>query len=212
MDKQQEQLETLQEIRSLMERSSRFISLSGFSGVIAGIAALAGVVAAYWFLGIDWDTPGYYNYALNENGEANPDFYRFFITDILLVLIVSLTGATTLTMKKAREQERPIWDATSKRLLVNIMIPLVTGSLFCLVLLYHGELALIAPATLIFYGLSLLNASKYTLNDIRYLGIIQIVTGLVASLLPDYGLLFWAFGFGLVHIIYGITMYYKYEK
>jgi hypothetical protein len=212
MDKQQEQLETLQEIRSLMERSSRFISLSGFSGVIAGVAAIAGVVAAYRFLGIDWDAPGYYRFAVNENGEINPDFYRFFIADILIVLFVSLAGASLLTIRKARQQERLIWDATSKRLLINIMIPLITGSLFCLVLLYHGELALIAPATLIFYGLALLNASKYTLNDIRYLGIIQIITGLVASLLPDYALLFWAFGFGVVHIIYGITMYYKYEK
>jgi hypothetical protein len=212
MDKHQEQLETLQEIRSLMERSSRFISLSGFSGVIAGVAAIAGVVAAYRYLGIDWDTPGYHKFAINENGEANPDFYRFFIADILIVLLVSLAGASLLTIRKARQQERPIWDATSKRLLINIMIPLITGSLFCLVLLYHSELALIAPATLIFYGLALLNASKYTLNDIRYMGIIQIAIGLVASLLPDYGLLFWAFGFGIVHIIYGITMYYKYEK
>src|SRR5687768_4523910 len=172
MDKQQEQLETLQEIRSLMERSSRFISLSGFSGVIAGVAAIAGIVAAYKFLGIDWGTPGYYKLAVNENGEANPGFYRFFMIDIVAVLIVSLAGASLLTIKKARQQERPIWDATSKRLLINMMLPLVTGSLFCLVLLYHGQLALIAPATLIFYGLALLNASKYTLNDIRYLGII----------------------------------------
>ena len=56
------------------------------------------------------------------------------------------------------------------------------------------------------------NASKYTLNDIRYLGLTEIFLGLVALVFLEYSLLFWAIGFGLVHIIYGIVMYYKYER
>ncbi|MDQ3049277.1 MAG: hypothetical protein M3Q95_00180 [Bacteroidota bacterium] len=212
MDKQQEQLETLREIRSLMEHSTRFISLSGLSGVIAGIVALLGVVAAYIFLDMGIDDPGYYKHAINNDGTLNETVYNFFVIDIFIVFLVSLIAATVLTRQKAKQQERPVWDAIAKRLLVNILIPLITGAVFCLILLYHNYIALIAPVTLIFYGLSLLNASRYTLNDVRYLGIVEIVTGLIATFEIEYGLLFWAFGFGVAHIVYGIAMYFKYEK
>lgn len=212
MDKQQEQLETLREIRSLMERSSRFISLSGLSGVIAGIAAITGTVAAYIYLGLSPGEPGYYHFATNENGGLNPEFFKFMTADAIVVLMVSLTSALILTARKARRHGLSPWDPASKRLLANILIPLAAGAVYCLTLLYHRNIAFIAPATLIFYGLALLNAGKYTLNDVRYLGVIEIITGLIASLVIEYGLLFWAFGFGIVHIVYGITMYYKYGK
>jgi hypothetical protein len=212
MNKQQEQLETLREIRSLMERSSRFLSLSGLSGAIAGVAAITGVVAAYIFLGLSPDEPGYYEFAVEENGKPNPAFYTFLSIDFISVLIVSLLAASLLTIRKARKQRQPVWDALAKRLVVNMAIPLATGGIFCLMLLYHGQIAFVAPATLIFYGLALFNAGKYTINDIRYLGVFEIITGLGASFAVEYGLLFWAFGFGILHIIYGIAMYLKYEK
>ena len=65
---------------------------------------------------------------------------------------------------------------------------------------------------LIFYGLALINSSKYTFFEIRYLGIAEIVLGLIASVFVSSGLILWAAGFGLLHIIYGIIMYYKYER
>jgi len=71
---------------------------------------------------------------------------------------------------------------------------------------------LIAPVMLVFYGLALINASKYTLNDIRYLGYAETVIGLIACFFVDYGLLAWTIGFGALHIIYGLMMFYKYEK
>jgi hypothetical protein len=65
---------------------------------------------------------------------------------------------------------------------------------------------------LIFYGLALINASKYTYNDIRYLGISELLIGLCSTLFLGYGLFFWAAGFGLAHIVYGALMYFKYDK
>jgi general stress protein CsbA len=221
MDKQNEHLETLTEIRSLMEQSSRFISLSGLSGVFAGVFALLGAVAAYIYVYVIIFVPSsdpittpneYYNYAVNSNGGTNFNFYIFFFTDAACVLIASLTTGSLLTIKKAKQKNQPIWNSTAKRLLINLLIPLITGGLFCLVLLYHGLIGMIAPATLIFYGLALINASKYTLNDIRYLGVLEIILGLIASVFIGYGLLFWAVGFGVLHIVYGIVMYNKYEK
>jgi hypothetical protein len=216
MDKQNEHLENLSEIRSLMERSSRFISLSGLSGVAAGVFAIIGAIAAYLYLGgMNVSSAGeraYYDYAQTATGEINSSFYAFFFTDAIAVLALSLLAGCVLTIRKAKQKGQSIWDTTAKRLLINLLIPLITGGLFCLVLLSHGLVGLVAPATLIFYGLALLNASKYTLDDIRYLGIFEIALGLIASVYLGYGLIFWTIGFGLLHIVYGIVMYNKYEK
>jgi predicted lysophospholipase L1 biosynthesis ABC-type transport system permease subunit len=206
----QEHLKTLTEIRSLMERSSRFISLSGLSGVFAGLFALAGAYAFYYFYAT---SPFSEEYWIRAHGE--PDgmhIITFIFLDAAIVLTLALGVGALLTMRNSRKKGISIWDATAKRLAINLMIPLVTGGLFCLILLYHGRFAIVAPTTLVFYGLALINASKYTLNDIRYLGICEIILGLTGLLFIGYGLLLWAVGFGLLHIIYGAVMYYKYER
>jgi hypothetical protein len=77
-------------------------------------------------------------------------------------------------------------------------------------LLVNGYIGFVTPLTLIFYGLALVNASKYTLSEVRSLGIIEIVIGLFAMHFIGYGLLLWAVGFGVMHIIYGIIMHIRY--
>jgi hypothetical protein len=216
MNAQKEQLEALTEMRDLMNRSSRFLSLSGISGVCAGVFALLGAVAGWLYLGdIFWNFPmfdtmsgrGYISsYSAGEN------FYLFFLIDAGSVLVLSLLMGWFFSKRKAKKAGIPFWDGTASRALGNLMIPLAAGGVFCLLLFYHGIIGLIAPATLIFYGLALLNASKYTLNDIRYLGICQIVLGLMASFFIPQGLLFWTAGFGWLHIVYGAVMYFKYER
>ena len=212
MDNQKEQLEALTEMRSLMERSSKFISLSGLSGVSAGIFALAGAGLVYnhLHLGITdaWDYE-----ELPNMKEANFNDLSFFLLIVGVgVLVGALATGIFFTARKAKIRKQPIWDATSKRLLLNMFIPLAAGGLFCLALLLHQILSVVPPAVLIFYGLACINASKYTLHDVRYLGLTEIALGLISLVFMQYSLLFWAIGFGVVHIIYGIVMYYKYEK
>lgn len=208
MNSQDTSLETLQDIRRMMERSSRFISLSGLSGVSAGVFALAGAYVAQLWLG------GYRQH-YSIGGYAVGDFY-FLIQRLLIlaagVLLCSLIFAFYFTWKKARSNKLPMWDHTSKKLLINLLIPLIAGGLFVLGLLYQNEWFLVAPACLVFYGLALVNASKYTLTDIRYIGFIEIGLGLVNMIYPNYSLYFWAGGFGVVHIIYGLIMWWKYDK
>lgn len=203
----EEQLQQLSEIRSLMERSSRFISLSGLSGVGAGISALIGSSIAYW--------------RIEHYTNSNTAYYRYH-NDLLWelifiaigILFVALSVGAFFTIREAKKQGQSIWDKSSQQLILNLLIPLVTGGLFCLLLIEHGMLGMVAPATLIFYGLSLVNASKYTLNDIRYLGFCQIVLGLLNAkfMAVGNGILFWTIGFGILHIVYGISMHYKYSK
>lgn len=210
MEDKNQHLETLTEIRSLMERSSRFISLSGLSGISAGICALVGAYSAHQYLHVN--AIKYQNRAFYENGEINFGFFTFLFVDALLVLFFALVSGSFFTIRKAKKSGQQFWDVTSKRLLINLLLPLTVGGIFCLILLYHGIYGLIAPSMLIFYGLALINASKYTLNDIRYLGVTEIILGLISSIFIGYGLLFWAIGFGVLHIVYGALMYFKYEK
>ena len=207
MTEQKEHLQALSDIRSMMERSSRCISLSGLSGVFAGIFALIGAVLAYWKM--QWIEVDLFSRA----GSVNfTEVFTYMICDAALVLIASLTVGTLLTIRNSKRKGIKIWDSTAKRMLINLLIPLATGGIFCLILISKGDIGLVAPATLIFYGLALINASKYTFNDIRYLGICEIILGLAASVYIGYGLFFWAFGFGVLHIIYGTVMYFKYER
>ncbi len=210
---QENHLKTLSEIRSLMERSSRFISLSGLSGVAAGLFALAGATAVYIYLGV---TPfenkkTYYEIAASAD-KWGVDYVSFFLGTGLVVLIGAICSGIYFTTRKAKRKGQPIWDSLSKRLLINLAIPLIAGGLFCVALFQHGLAGLIAPTTLIFYGLALVNASKFTLHDIYYLGMLEIGLGLIAVFNLGYGLEFWAIGFGVLHILYGMMMYWKYEK
>jgi hypothetical protein len=209
MNSKEQHLESLTEIRSLMRESSKFISLSGLSGVSAGITALVGAYFAHNYMNSPHNTiPDYEGNSVRYVS----DFTKFFLWDAGLVLLVATGLAIFFTTRKAKREGLAVWDDTAKRLLVNLLLPLIAGGLFCLIMLYHGVVIMIAPATLIFYGLALINASKYTLGEIRWLGLTEIALGLLAAMFPRNGLLFWALGFGVMHIIYGTYMYFKYER
>jgi hypothetical protein len=204
-------LETLQDIKRMMERSSRFISLSGLSGLSAGICALIGAWVARGWIGAYYGSGGYvteHGYMQREAG----DLKWKFIALAASVLAAALATSTWFTWRKARKSQLPIWDHASKKLAINMLIPLAAGGFFVLGLWYHADWEYIAPACLVFYGLALVNASKYTLTDIRYLGMLEIALGCISMYYPHEGLYFWAAGFGILHIIYGLIMWWKYEK
>jgi hypothetical protein len=211
MEQNQEPIQQLTEIRNLMERSSRFISLSGLSGVSAGIAALAGALAAYFHLGPEESFYSISAHTLLSAKPLNDSTLLFLLADAGVVLLFALLSGIYFTTRKARKEGLKVWDHAARRMIVNLLIPLITGGFFCLILLYHHLYWLLAPATLIFYGLALLNASKYTFHEIRVLGLAEIFLGLVAGWLAGYGLLLWAVGFGIMHIFYGMMMYFRHE-
>ncbi len=204
MDQDKEHLLQLQEIRSLMERSTKFISLSGLSGIVAGGIALAGAAVQYWYM----EKEGRYMSCI----KLSQDFLLFSIANFLGILILAVLSAYYFTQKKAKKNNQSLWDASSKRLLLNLATPLASGGAFCGVLYFYGLIGLLAPASLIFYGIALVNGSNYTLRDIRNLGFAEIALGFICAFNIGYGLLFWALGFGVLHIAYGIVMYYKYDR
>jgi len=127
------------------------------------------------------------------------------------VLVLSLFTIFLLTIKKARKEQKPVWGPGSKLLLLNLLIPLITGGILISILALRGYYDVISPAFLIFYGLALVNAAKYTRPEMLGLGITEIILGLVAAIFSGYGLYLWALGFGILHIVYGL-MYLKNER
>lgn len=194
-------------IRNMMERSAKFISLSGLSGMLAGIYALAGAVAAYFVVQYPVSPFNYRIYSAQE-----PDKLWKLILIAALVLAASLSTGLWLSGKKARKHGIKLWTIASRRLVYNLAIPLASGGVFILIILYTGHFGLAAPASLIFYGLALIQGSSNTFDEVRYLGYSEIILGLISALYPGYGLIFWAIGFGVLHIVYGAIMYNKYDK
>ncbi|TSD62975.1 hypothetical protein FFF34_018660 [Inquilinus sp. KBS0705] len=209
--KEKEIQDELTSIRSLMERSSKFISLSGLSGVLAGVFALIGAALAY---NIIYGSGGFFTYRVYVSHDVGqfPDNALKLVLIALVVLIASLTAGVLLTMRKAKQKSQNVWGATSRQLLFNMAVPLISGGLLIIILIIRGYYGIASPASLIFYGLALIGASNFTFKDVRYLGICEIVLGLLAACLPGYGLLFWAIGFGVLHIVYGSIMYIKYDR
>lgn len=204
-------LAQLAEIRTIMERSSRFISLSGLSGVGAGLVALAGAGFGHWYLRTQYG-PGGFVRLMEGSEEMRQSTLPFLLSLALAVILLALLVATYFTRRRARHDGRSLWDAVVRRLFWSMAVPLVAGGLFCLQLYLRGAAGLVVPGMLIFYGLALLNASKYTLDEIRLLGYTVLAVGLVAMLLPNWAFAFFAIGFGLCHVGYGLLMYNRYER
>jgi hypothetical protein len=194
-------------IRSMMERSAKFISLSGLSGVMAGIYALVGAVAAYYIVHYPISPFHYRIYSIQE-----PDTLWKLILTATLVLLASIFTGLWLSQRKAKKHGLKLWNAASQTMLLNLSIPLVSGGIFILIMLYSGHFGLAAPSCLIFYGIALINGSSNTYTEVRYLGFCEIFLGLTSALYPGYGLIFWSVGFGILHIVYGAIMYNKYDK
>lgn len=196
-------LKDISEIKNLMNKSSRFISLSGLSGIMAGIYALIGAAIGYWVV-----TDGGNWFLLFEDRNV----FNLIALDLAIIFFLSVSTAIYLTTRKARRNNEKMWDSVSKRVLISFLTPLITGGIYILIIFIQERFDSVSALMLLFYGLSLVSASKYTLGDIKYLGYIEIVLGLICAALPGYGFWLWVIGFGLMHIIYGTVMHYKYDN
>lgn len=200
MKEEQDYIRDIAEMRSMMERSSKFLSLSGLAGIMAGIYALAGAFIVY---------------KVFEFNPHQADLSTGLVDVILtafIVLVLAIGTAIILSYRNATKRREKFWNPTARRVLISLGVPLVTGGMLIIILISKGMISLAAPFTLIFYGLALFNAGKFTYEEMKSLGLIQIALGLISSYFIEYSLLFWAIGFGIFHIIYGIYIHYRHER
>lgn len=200
-------LDDLAQIRSIMERSKKYLSLSPWAAIMAGVYALMGAGYAYWKI---YYAPEILYYQLG--GETKGTSLFSLLSIAVAVFLLAAGTALWLNYRKASKAGEKLWSKTAIRLAINFIIPMIAGGIFLLILFYRGYYSLLAASSLLFYGLALLNAGNFTFTDIRSLGISEIVIGLLAAAFPGKGLFFWALGFGVMHILYGVLMYWKYER
>ena len=196
------QAEDIKAIREMMERSSKFQAINGLSLVIAGLLAVAGAMFAYFYLLRDPSLT-----AFNRTQEV-----LILLAAALVVLVLAVGVITLFSWRKAKKNKQSLYNKVTMRAAYNLIIPLAAGGIFSLVLLFNGNIGFVASTTLIFYGLALINASKYTVGEIHFLGICEVIIGLLAAIYLYHGIYWWAIGFGVCHIIFGVIMYLKYDK
>lgn len=199
-----EAINTLNEIKDLMEKSSRFQSIDGWSIIIIGI--LASIVSAgAWLLllphpQLEW-------LPASCNGILINSPYRTLIASIcaLVLLGISFLTVSLMSYRKVKKQKGSFsFDQTIRRPLFHFCVPMIAGGLFCLAMLLQGHYGLTSTFMLVFYGLALLNASHYTHRSIALLGYGELLLGIIDCFVVTHAILFWFFGFGLLHILFGI--------
>ena len=205
MKNEQDYIGDIREIRNIMVRTTRFISLSGLSGILSGLYGLAGAWLAYRIVYTGDATSGYRKINIDD---SNVIWTLALIA--LAVLVLALVTGVWLSYIKSKKQNVLFWGPGSRQFLFALLTPLVTGGLLIIIMVIKGNYILIAPSFLIFYGLALIAGGKYTISDVQWLGYLEILLGLTSAAIPGYGLLFWSLGFGILHILYGIIMILKY--
>ncbi|NDC40730.1 MAG: hypothetical protein EBZ77_04135 [Chitinophagia bacterium] len=203
-------LEALKEIKSIMDRSARFVSLAGMSGVWAGTVALVSASVAYVWL----QKPEFQH--IGKAMEGTMEFFDPFTIKLMLLgiatFVFAFAGALYFTWKKAKSARGTLWNNASRQMVLHGFYPLFAGGMFSIMFIYYGCGLFVVPACLIFYGLALISASRHTYSDIRYIGMLDVVLGCTSLFFPGFGLYFWALGFGVLHIVYGLIMWNRYDK
>lgn len=199
-------LSDIRDIKEMMERSSRFISLSGLAGVSSGVFALLGVFVLYKFVWNDLMVAEQGTLSMASTPMVN------LLMIAVVTLILALISAILFTTHRAKKTGLKIWDSRTRQMLLTLLVPLATAGVLCTVLLAYGLVALSVSLTIIFYGLALFQGSRFTYKELRSLSFLLIFLGLISSVLPEYVLLFWGVAFGICNILYGIIVYYKYES
>ncbi len=203
--------EDIQAIREIMERSLKFMLLNSWAGFFAGTCALVGAAVA-WFGVLEAGALHYDEYLCSVGGSPINSVTIGLGAVALVVLLLAGVAAIWFSYRKAQKAGQKFWTSSTKRVLAHLLIPIVSGGIFVLILVSRNQIDLVASAMLIFYGLALVNAGKFTSGEIHYLGMAEIVLGLLAGIFAPYGLVFWALGFGLLHLVYGVVMWMRYER
>ena len=202
-------------IKDLMEKSSKFSNVSGIAVLFTGFLALIGATFIYFDIGFSVSEVHIsYNQLISQNGK--PDVLniklKLLISIAALILATSLITLYITARNKSGNEGIPLFNSSFSRTLKSLFIPLFSGGVFCVFLLYHQMFGLVAPATLIFYGLGLISCSKYSYYELEFLGYFELVLGFIASYFMGTGLLFWIIGFGIAHILFGYYIHVKYDK
>ena len=196
--------EDLAEIRIMMDRSTRFRSVPGWAGILAGLYAITAAWIAHECFGL--------KILFAQSPLIQPAHAKQTIGLGILLLLTSMTTAITLSIRQAKGKGTPLWNQTTRRMLVSFSIPLLTGGVVLVFLMVQGLLDWVFPFSLIFYGLALHNAGRESIPELQFLGYLELGLGLVACFMSSCSVLLWLMGFGGLHLLYGWYITQKYPS
>jgi hypothetical protein len=187
----------LKVIRELMERPVCYSTMSGASGVLAGVAALGGVMA-------DWVTSDHHS-----------TWLAFCIWGC--VFMIALVSDIALTRIREKKQGMPFWTSVKRRMLLTILPPFVAGVglTAAIVVPWQDTLGgqhinLIPALWMAFYGLALWQAGEFSIPEIRVMGAGFILASLpTAMFLQDWPYCALAITFGGFHLAYGVVVWLR---
>lgn len=196
--------EELAAIKSMMEQSTRFLSLRGLAGILAGIYSLFAAAIAYYWIYYPRYPVGNELLVVYQNGTLT-----YLVLLGLGLILVTLCSTWILSRQKSKRMAHPLWMPASKRFVQALAIPVLAGGMFCIALIHQGQMILTFPVMLLFYGTGLLNAVNFSLSKLKYLGFGNLILGVTAGFLPAGGFILWVFGFGVLHLVFGGMIYFR---
>ncbi|MBQ1408707.1 MAG: hypothetical protein IIY87_03000 [Bacteroidales bacterium] len=192
-------LRDIKDIRSMMERSSRFLSISGWGVAAVGIIAIVAAWIAYKVFS-DGTLFGYTHYLWAYKTKVA------VVGSLILVVFCGMIVFFSSVIMARRRGVKFVFDKTMRRTVLNFSIPLLAGGILCLALVLEGHYGLTSSIMLIFYGLALINCHHFSHPVLGTLGYLELLLGLVDCFTVTHALLLWAVGFGLLHLIFGIYL------
>lgn len=191
--------ENLRVIRDLMERSTKYSTFSGLSGVLAGTASITGCIVTH----------------LLQRRFPDPASFRIpFLLTWSLVILCAIGGDFLLTKRRATRVGKRIVSRLGKQMVIASAPGLGTGALLTLYFLSHNLLADIFPMWMLAYGIAVCAVGLFSQREVSWLGAAFLAAGTITLLLPLFGLtalpalglIMMAVTFGGFHIVYGIAV------
>lgn len=180
--------ENLRVIRALMERSTKYSTFSGVSGVVAGLASIVGCIVTR---------------------SLGPDPARFpaaFLVIWTAVIIVAVGADFVLMKRRAARVGKHVISRLGKQMVMASAPGLGAGAVLTLYMLQHNMLGDIYPFWMLAYGIAVAATGLFSQREVSILGAAFLITGAATLFAPGIGLEMMAATFGGFHIVYGLAM------
>ncbi|SRR5581483_977371 len=175
-------LDNLRYIRETMERAGSFTSIPGWGGLAIGITAVGAGIAVR-----------------NRTGEA-------WLSGWLIEALIAAAIAIVTMAIKGKRAGVDFTAAPARRFFASYFAPLIAGAILTFVL-WRAEQYLAMPALwLLLYGASFVTSGAHSIRVIPVMGLLYMLLGVAAAVIPEAGNLFMTVGFGGLHVIFGFVI------
>jgi hypothetical protein len=180
--------ESLDFIRSTMERSAAFTALPGTGGVAMGIVGLAAA-------------------ALSWSVQVPRTWLAIWVASAALAAAVGLAAM----WHKARAARMPLWSAAGRRFAQAFIPALAAGAALTIAAAVEGREGHLPGTWLLLYGAAVIAAASASIRVLSVFGGALMTLGIVALALPaQWGTLCLGIGFGALHILFGVIVARRY--